>query len=235
MSGGVFVLLLLVVALGLLAARLAIPAWQQLRFIQAARPTTIGAVFPGELVLLEGRATGAALPSPVEGAPCVLWQVEVQEYRSTGRSGHWVPVAQHRSPSPLLVEEGSGTAAVELRGAVLELRTAFSASRSLLSPLPPHVVRALERFDVPTRSPWGFGRSLRVIERRVGLGQPLAICGSSDEREPSVLRAREGTPLFITDRPIEAVRRRLSARLALGTVLIVGLLVLTLLIVVAAP
>ena len=37
-----------------------------------------------------GRAGGRVDSSPISETPCVLWQVEVQEYRGSGKSGHWM-------------------------------------------------------------------------------------------------------------------------------------------------
>src|SRR5262245_15137336 len=101
-------IVLLIVAVVL--AVLAFVLWEPIADIRRLRGTPalpIAALSSAGSAKAAGRAGGSALLSPIADAPCVLWQVEVQEYRSSGKSGRWVTVYKQSSQAPITIDDGT--------------------------------------------------------------------------------------------------------------------------------
>src|SRR5436190_22710252 len=80
----------------------------------AALPTT------GQVEVI-GRAGGRVVPSPISDTPCVLWQVEVQEYRGSSHNRRWVTIRKQTSGQPIEIDDGTGRIRAVLAGAELVL------------------------------------------------------------------------------------------------------------------
>ena len=71
-------------------------------------------------VEIVGNADGnAVVQSPITKTPCVLWQIEVQELRKTGKNSHWVTVHSNKSTSPFDVYDASGKVLLAIHGLCL--------------------------------------------------------------------------------------------------------------------
>lgn len=112
----VLVLLVLVVAVAVAAYRAyTSEAARMRRALKGAPKRTIAEVFDGEIAKIAGvvRAATPLLAAPLSGRSCVFYEVLVEEYRSSGRSGHWESIVRESSAVDFLVVDDTGTALVE--------------------------------------------------------------------------------------------------------------------------
>jgi hypothetical protein len=226
--------ILLLIVLGTLVV-LTFVLWEPIADIRRLRGTPalpIAALPSAGPAKAAGRAGGSALLSPIADAPCVLWQVEVQEYRSSGKTGRWVTVLQQCSQAPITIDDGTGRVWAIPAGAKLVLADDLRAGRGLFERMPPTVEAAIERLGVPLRGWLGFRRSLRVRERRIMAGEPVFALGLAEPAAGQLrLCSTSDAPLILADRAEQELLQRLYGRVALtgGAGLAVAVLLASLL------
>ncbi len=210
--------MLLLILLAVLAG-FAFVLWEPLRTIwrlRSAQATPIGALPESGPAKAAGRASGSALASPITEATCVLWQLEVQEYRSNGKSGRWVTILGQISSAPVMLDDGTGRVAVIPSGAKLVLGDDFAAGGRMFERMPPNIEAALERMGVPLRGVFGFKRRLRVRERWIAAGEQVFALGLA-ERAGGELRlcSTANAPLILADREEAALLGRQYQQVAI--------------------
>lgn len=226
---------ILALILLLALAGFAFVLWEPLSTIMRLRGAPagpIGALPEGGPAKAAGRASGSALTSPIAKAACVLWQLEVQEYRSNGKSGRWVTILAQASSAALTLDDGTGRVAVVPSDAKLMLGDDYTAGGRMFERLPPNIEAAIERMGVPLRGVFGFKRRLRLRERWVAAGEQAFAFGLA-ERAGGELRlcSTAGAPLILADRDeaalLGSLYRRVASTLtfALVAVAIIGFLI----------
>lgn len=211
--------LILLVVLAIAAAVLLRPL-AQIRRIRRLATVPIGMLPLDGPAEVTGSAGGVELRSPLAGALCVLWQVEVQEYRSSGKSGHWVTVFARASDEPFEIDDGTGHVRVLPAGAQLTLEDDVRQSRGLLQRLSPEIEVALERLGVPLHGFLGLRRTLRVRERYVAPGEQVFALGYVEHiGERPALRSIPDAPLILADRSEQALLGGLYRRVGTGVLL----------------
>lgn len=193
--------------------------WEPLSTIMRLRGAPagpIGALPEAGPAKAAGRASGSALTSPIAEAACVLWQIEVQEYRSNGKSGRWVTTLAQISSAPITLDDGTGRVAVVPSGAKLMLADDFVAGGRMFERVPPDIEAALERMGVQLRGVFGFKRKLRVRVRWVSAGEQVFALGLA-ERAGGELRlcSTAGAPLILADRDEATLLGSLYRRVAI--------------------
>jgi len=154
----------------------------------------------GEQVEIVGKADGETiLQSPITKTPCVLWQVEVSERRSSGKSSHWVTVYNNTSTAPFDVYDGTGRMRVH-PGPQMELLLRNDASRSsgLFSSLDEQTQAALNEIGVNTKGFLNLNKNMRVQERYIEQGDQIYLLGkTSPQLGTRVMDAN--SPLIVSD------------------------------------
>jgi hypothetical protein len=193
--------------------------------IRRVATAPVGALADAGPAEVFGRADGDAQPSPIGQAPCVFWQVEVQEYRSTGKSGHWRTIFRQASIEPFAIDDDTGRVQVLPAGAELTLVDDVRASRGLFGNMTEEMLAALERMGIPTTGFLGFNRRLRVFERRIEPGEQVYALGYVERMggQP-LIRSVPDAPLLLADRSERELLLSLYARVAIGA--LVPLLIL---------
>jgi hypothetical protein len=188
----------------------------------AALPTT------GQVEVV-GRAAGRVVLSPISDTPCVLWQVEVQEYRGSGKSGRWVTILKQTSGPPVEIDDGTGRIWAVPAGAELVLDDDLQATRGLFGTMTPQIEAALERMGIPLRGVFGVRRALRVRERLIAPGEQIFALGLAEEAAGQLrLCSTQDAPLILADRSERALLNSLywqvgtSVFFALAALAIIG-------------
>jgi E3 Ubiquitin ligase len=150
---------------------------RQIIRIRRVPPLPIAAVPTTGQVKVIGRAKGSILLSPISDTSCVLWHVEVQEYRGTGKSGRWVTILKQTSGQSIQIDDDTGRILVVPAGAELVLDDDLRASRGLFGNMTPQVAAALERMGISLRSVLGMKRALRVREQLLLPGEQIYALG----------------------------------------------------------
>ena len=227
LSVPVFVLLIAALALAFLLSRL-LRLLAQFRRIQRI-PVSAIALLPGSgQAAVTGNASGEHLSSPFAAMPCVFWSIEVQEYRSNGRSGSWRTVLARTSHAPLLLDDGTGEVQIEAAGAALFLQDRFTAQQGMFGGLNQSTLDALEHLGVRTRTWIGTTRRLRIRERQIRHGERVFALGEiARPGAQAALVSTPDAPLLLGDRDAPALIHMLTLRL-------LGVLALPLILVLAA-
>lgn len=182
-----------------------------------------------------GRAAGGTRASPLAQAPCLFWQVEVQEYRSNGKSGHWATIFRQASTEPFAIDDGTGGVEVFPEGASLTLVDDVRASRGLFGNMSDEMLAAIERLGVSPTGFLGFGRRLRVFERRLEPGEQVYALGYVERiAGRPVLRSVPDAPLLLADRSEKDVLAALYARVGLTALVPILMIVIGLTVLIAA-
>lgn len=187
-----------------------------IRRLRGAVAQPIGALPSAGPAKVAGRASGSALLSPIAEAHCVLWQIEVQEYRNSGKSGRWVTVYKQTSQPPITIDDGTGRVWAIPDGAKLVLQDDLQAGRGLFERMSPSVEAAIERLGVPLRGWLGFARTLRVRERRITAGEQVFALGLVEPAAGQLrLCSTGGAPLILADRAEQELLWSLYRRVGL--------------------
>jgi len=180
-------------------------------------PTEIIGALPNEgLVEIAGKVGGKIINSPITQSACVLWQIEVEERRRSGKGGtHWSTIYKKLSEESFEVSDGTGRIQVLpdpkseliLNSDVLASNTSYEYDSRIQS--------ALENLGIKTTGFLGFNRTLRVNERVIETGEQVYIHGhvNYDNGIKTIVTGR-GAPLIISDQSEKSVLRALSWRVA---------------------
>jgi len=211
-----FLWLILLVVLAAFGFILLKPLTQIIRLRR--QPTLpIGAVPHRGQVEVVGRASGNVVLSPISDTPCVLWQAEVQEYRGSGKSGHWVTILKRTSSQPIEIADGTGCVWAVPSGAELVLGDDLRAGYGLFGTMTPQIEAAVERMGVPLRGMLGFKRRLRVRERRIVPGEQIFALGLAEEAAGELrLCSTHDAPLILSDRSEQALLTALYREVAVS-------------------
>jgi hypothetical protein len=223
-----FLLLILLAVLAAFGFVLLKPLAQIIRIRRV--PTLPIATLPttGQVEVV-GRAGGRVVPSPISDTPCVLWQVEVQEYRGSGKNGRWVTILKQISGPPVEIDDGTGRIWAVPAGAELVLDDDLQATRGLFGTMTPQIEAALERMGIPLRGVFGVRRVLRVRERLIAPGEQIFALGLAEEAAGQLrLCSTQDAPLILADRSERALLNSLywqvgtSVFFALAALAIIG-------------
>lgn len=162
----------------------------------------IASIPADEHVEIVGTADGeTTLHSPITKTPCVLWQVEVSERRSSGKSSRWVTVHSATSTAPFDVYDGTGRMRVDPgRGVELLLRVDVKKSSGIFSSLDEQTQTALNEMGLDTKGFLNLNRTLRVLERYVERGDQVYLLGKTSSKLGARVMDGEESPLIVSDR-----------------------------------
>jgi len=107
------------------------------------------------LVELIGKAKKmSSIRSPLTATECVLYRYTVERYQKSGRSGHWVTIAQGDSfACPFWLEDGTGRVMILPQGAEFIMPVDFEFKTGFGKTLPDTLINFLEKNNM---EPHGF-------------------------------------------------------------------------------
>jgi Ca2+/Na+ antiporter len=154
------------------------------------------------------------LVSAFAKVPCVYFYYNVQEYRSSGKSGHWVTIAEYASPELFYLEDETGKTLVNPQGAEFHAHPdrrygGSYNSTDFVSKDKEILFGQLAVMNISTKGAFGFDRQLRCSETYIepgdnlyviGTAQPNPICsGSAVGSENLCIGAQSGNVFLISD------------------------------------
>lgn len=147
-------------------------------------PTSPIAQAPGGgLVEIKGRilpSEQGVIVGPFSGRQGVFVRVVVQEYRSSGKSGHWHTVFNQAQEREFWVDDGSGQhARVRPTGASYNLALATVQSSGTFNDASPQVEAFLNAYGLKSTSWLGLNKSMRYQEEMLCPGELLYAIGPS--------------------------------------------------------
>lgn len=139
----------------------------------------IGALMVEEQVEIAGSADGnAVIHSPITKTPCILWQIEVQELRRSGKSSRWVTVYSDRSRESFDIYDLSGRVRVQ-PGTQTELwlRDDEKQTSGMFTGLDEQTISVLNELNIATKGFLNINKNMRVYERYIEKGDQIFLLG----------------------------------------------------------
>ncbi len=124
------------------------------------------------------REFGKLLTSDFSKTPCVFYRYEVEEYRSSGKSGSWVTIAKHTSSEYFYLEDKTGRVLICPAGADLHVHTDRKYSNGIGAKDKDLFLAQLDSMGIKTQGILGFGRQLRCEEAYIVPGDELYAIGT---------------------------------------------------------
>jgi hypothetical protein len=184
------------------------------------------------------------LVSPVTTRPCVYYRLRVDQERSletpmirrgvvrrrgqilrredyTRTVQYWQNILDTARSTPLLLDDGTGAVAIDLRGAEVIVKTRSRLLADALRPAPPHLHDVLlQRFRIWTVDKTGRGKTLSFQEDLIEEGAKVTVVGPVVEQRDGTLRFDTGAgPLVVSEAGLEresAEARRWAIGLTVG-------------------
>ncbi len=184
-------------------------------------------------VEVEGTAAsgGRTLKSPFTGTPTLVCEYKIQEWKSSGKNSHWETLHENLNAVPFLLEDDSGSVAIDPDGAEYSLeRDAEIESDGGETP-PEEIQEFLDSVGVE-REEGGetsigplsihHGDRRRYIERRIDAGDEIHVYGQSRHGRSigdvsgtvnAVIGSGKATPRFRISKGSEsdAIRRQIKS------------------------
>ncbi len=151
-----------------------------MRRLKQAKPWSIGELPEDTLGKIVGHARPVAetLTAPISGRSCVFYEVSVVQDHGKSSS----TIIHELQGVPFYLEDGTGRAIVDPRGAEVVLEQDFSTSSGTLDDATPVETAFLQRHGKEPKG-WVFNKSLRYRESIIGIGESVAVLGAG-VREP---------------------------------------------------
>jgi len=121
------------------------------------------------------------LTSDFARATCVFYHYKVEEYRNSGRSGHWVTLAEYSSPQCFYLEDETGKVLVDPARAEFHVHPDRRYSSGLGGKDKADFFTALEALGIEAKNFIGFEKSLRCEEAYIVPGDDLYVLGTARE------------------------------------------------------
>jgi hypothetical protein len=189
------------------------------RKMRALRPTPIDKAVSGQVTKLVGKLVPVAPPilAPLSGKPCAFYEVVVEEWRRTGRSGSYVRVIHETNGQDFLLEDATGRAFVRIAGAQTVVVRDGKFKSGTFNDASPTLQTFLDKHGRKSTGLLGFNKGMRYYEGVFEPGETVTVVGvAAREHDPDpaagfagyreqptrVIMARAGEqPLLVSDDP----------------------------------
>ncbi|UCG95240.1 MAG: hypothetical protein JSV92_04320 [archaeon] len=186
------------------------------------------------------------LNCPFSGKECVYYRYKIEEYRSSGKSGHWVTIKKGEKGIPFYLKDKTGMVLVNPSGARVEISNPNLKNRfdSGFGRDPPELVKKfLASRGLNFENFFGMNKKMRYTEWFLSLADKLYIMGTAqDNPQVEDATARHGVEdvmigkgshekiYYISDRHEKDLLKRLGWKVAGGIfggiLLVIGCLLL---------
>lgn len=161
------------------------------RLIENIPTSTVRGLAMG-LVEVKGKAKPTtALQSPLTKTKCVLYQYLIEEYRRSGKSGHWVKIASGNSfYCPFWLDDGTGKIMVLPSGTEIICPHDFRFVTGLGKTLPSNLIDFLDANAIRYRN-WIGHRQLRFTEWYICEDEEVYVLGTAKKKEGAGISYKE--------------------------------------------
>lgn len=162
---------------------------QLLRRLEEAKPWSLAELPEDTFGKVVGatRPVGETLTAPISGRPCVFYEVTVRQDHGKSSS----TIVHELRGVPFFLEDGSGRALVDPRGADVVLTQDFSSSSGSFDDATPVEEAFLQRHGKESKG-WMFNKSLTYKESVIEIGETVAVLGAGvREPDPDALPAAD--------------------------------------------
>jgi hypothetical protein len=158
-------------------------------------PITWISALPGQgWIEVTGKVRGNPIKSWLHHSDCAYWQLEVQEYQSSGRGGgRWRTI--HKSSSgEMEVDDMTGRIKIQDRNTDLVVN-----NESLMEKLDDSTIASLQSLGIKTKGFLGFNKRMRIYERLIAPDEEILVLGTVQKSDGVIsMAAGSIVPLVIS-------------------------------------
>lgn len=156
---------------------------------------------------------GQTLLAPLTGRPCAAYQVEIQEWKRSGKRHRWVTVITEEKKGDIIINDGTQHAWIEHEGLHFYLMQDGNFSSGAGNDAAPHLEAYLSAHGRNSTNFFGWNRSIRYREGILEENELLAVvgCGNWGSARQKKLNlpvdriltvsGDESTKIYLTDDP----------------------------------
>lgn len=164
----------------------------------------------GEVVPIKNKI----FKSPFSLKDCVYCKYKIEEYRSSGKTSHWVTVDSGIMDSYFYLEDDSGKVLIDTRGADVDICKDFEIRSGIGKSPPPEVIRFLKNKDLKFEGLLGINKKMRYREYFIEPKDKLYIMGTAGDNpfiedatvqkgveDTMIQKGHDNSPYHISDKP----------------------------------
>ena len=122
------------------------------------------------------------LKSPISWKECLYYDYNVQEYRSSGKSGRWVTIRKGKESVSFNLKDSTGTVLINPAKAKIDIpKNDIRIGGILSSSAPKYIESFCERSGIGLSSFLGFSKQLRFIEQLILPDDNLYVLGTAQD------------------------------------------------------
>lgn len=178
------------------------------RALASKERASIKDVEEGHEVKIAGRLAYAEEPliAPLSGRPCACWEVVVEEYKSSGKSGSWREIIRDQECLTFFIEDDSGKALVVDQVPRVAIDKDSHHRSGTFNDATEELSAFLHEHGHESVGMFGFNRRMRYKEGVLEEGEEVAVMGlARREADPSGSGRsggyREAPTIVIIDAP----------------------------------
>jgi hypothetical protein len=143
-------------------------------------PRTLIADFPehgAAKIVGTVRLLDESIPAPLTKRDCAYYETTVEEHRRRGKHSRWVTIIRESGGVPFLLEDSSGRALVDPRGARVALVVDNKSRSGTFDDATAEEEEFLQRHNRQSKG-WFLNRSLRYREGVLEIGETVTVFGA---------------------------------------------------------
>lgn len=145
------------------------------------------------------------LISPMAQVPCIYYKLKIEELRNSGKSSSWHTIIKDEKYVRFGVQDSSGTAYIELKGAKLAFKKDIQGKTGLFNKASDELERVMNNYGKSTHR-WIFDKTLRYEETIIGEAEELYVIGEVTDMEGYYPVYKKGKlPFLISDKSEESI------------------------------
>ncbi|MBU3941427.1 MAG: E3 ubiquitin ligase family protein [Nanoarchaeota archaeon] len=121
------------------------------------------------------------LKSPFSNKDCVYYSYTIEEYRSSGKSSHWVTVENGHNEQPFYLKDDTGGVLIDSKGAKVNVSRDFEFNTGFGKKTPDLVLNFLKSKGMSHKTLFGFGKTMRYKEHFIAPKDKLYIMGTASD------------------------------------------------------
>ncbi|MCU0435075.1 MAG: hypothetical protein MUC87_16575 [Bacteroidia bacterium] len=160
-----------------------------LRNIRKHQPQQVSSFREGTVGRVQGKVVfhGQTLHAPLSGRECSYYRVIVEEYRSSGKSGHWHKVIDDAKAGMVLLNDGTGYALLNAASARCYVVPDTTQRSGTFNDAPANIEEYLKTHAKKSTGLFGWNKSMRYKEGLLVQGEIVNVTGKGVWRDAKSL------------------------------------------------
>jgi hypothetical protein len=145
-------------------------------------PTTWISALPSQgWVQIIGRIRGNPIQSRFSKSECAFWQLEVQEYQSSGKGGGRWRTVHKESSGGFAIDDMTGRISIQPGN------PSFVLTNEMVIEKPDQAAKlTLQNLGIKTKGFLGFDKRMRIFERLIAIQEEILITGKIQKSEAAI-------------------------------------------------